>query len=135
MRLPRSPPRTGAPLPRPGKLEGFLTMPKMTFIERDGTRREVDAPLGLSVLEIAHRHGVDIEGACEGSLACSTCHVIVDPKWYDLLQPPTEDEEDMLDLAFGLEETSRLGCQIVMTEELDGLVVRLPKATRNAQKG
>ncbi|QXM23668.1 ferredoxin family 2Fe-2S iron-sulfur cluster binding protein [Elioraea tepida] len=110
-------------------------MPKMTFIERDGTRREVDAPLGLSVLEIAHRHGVDIEGACEGSLACSTCHVIVDPKWYDLLQPPTEDEEDMLDLAFGLEETSRLGCQIVMTEELDGLVVRLPKATRNAQKG
>ena len=53
-------------------------MPKMTFIERDGTRREVDAPLGLSVLEIAHKHGVDIEGACEGSLACSTCHVIVD---------------------------------------------------------
>lgn len=110
-------------------------MPKMTFIERDGTRREVEAPLGLSVLEIAHRHGVDIEGACEGSLACSTCHVIVDQKWFDLLQPPTEDEEDMLDLAFGLEETSRLGCQIVMTEELDGLTVKLPKATRNAQKG
>jgi 2Fe-2S ferredoxin len=109
-------------------------MPKMTFIERDGTRREVDAPLGLSVLEIAHRHGVDIEGACEGSLACSTCHVIVDPKYFELLQSPTEDEEDMLDLAFGLEETSRLGCQIVMTEELDGLVVRLPKATRNAMK-
>jgi 2Fe-2S ferredoxin len=109
-------------------------MPKMTFIERDGTRREVDAPLGLSVLEIAHRHGVDIEGACEGSLACSTCHVIVDPKYFELLQAPTEDEEDMLDLAFGLEETSRLGCQIVMTEELDGLVVRLPKATRNAMK-
>jgi 2Fe-2S ferredoxin len=109
-------------------------MPKMTFIERDGTRREVDAPLGLSVLEIAHRHGVDIEGACEGSLACSTCHVIVDPKYFELLQPPTEDEEDMLDLAFALEETSRLGCQIVMTEELDGLVVRLPKATRNAMK-
>ena len=108
-------------------------MPKMTFIERDGTRREVDAPLGLSVLEIAHRHGVDIEGACEGSLACSTCHVIVDQKWFDLLQSPTEDEEDMLDLAFGLEETSRLGCQIVMTEELDGLTVKLPKATRNAQ--
>jgi 2Fe-2S ferredoxin len=109
-------------------------MPKMTFIERDGTHREVDAPLGLSVLEIAHRHGVDIEGACEGSLACSTCHVIVDPTYFELLQTPTEDEEDMLDLAFGLEETSRLGCQIVMTEELDGLVVRLPKATRNAMK-
>ena len=111
-----------------------LPMPKMVFIERDGTRREVDAPLGLSVLEIAHRHGIDIEGACEGSLACSTCHVIVEKKWFDMLEPPTEDEEDMLDLAFGLEETSRLGCQIVMTEELDGLTVRLPKATRNAMK-
>ncbi len=103
----------------------------MVFIERDGTRREVEAPLGLSVLEIAHRHGVDIEGACEGSLACSTCHVIVDPGWFRQLETPTEDEEDMLDLAFGLEETSRLGCQIVMTEALDGLVVRLPSGSRN----
>jgi 2Fe-2S ferredoxin len=108
-------------------------MPKMVFIERDGTRREVDAPLGLSVLEIAHRHDIDVEGACEGSLACSTCHVIVDKAWSGKLTDPTEDEEDMLDLAFGLEETSRLGCQIVMTDELDGLVVKLPAATRNAQ--
>ena len=106
-------------------------MPKMTFIERDGTRREVDAPLGLSVLEIAHRHGIDIEGACEGSLACSTCHVIVDAAWFGKLSSPTEDEEDMLDLAFGLEKTSRLGCQIVMTGTLDGLTVRLPASTRN----
>ena len=106
-------------------------MPKMTFIERDGTRREVDAPLGLSVLEIAHKHDVDIEGACEGSLACSTCHVIVDPEDYERLTDATEDEEDMLDLAFGLTHTSRLGCQIRMTEALDGLVVRLPAATRN----
>ena len=109
-------------------------MPKMIFIERDGSRREVDAPLGLSVLEIAHRHKVDIEGACEGSLACSTCHVIVDSEWFDLLKEATEDEEDMLDLAFGLTQTSRLGCQIIMTEELDGLTVRLPSATRNMMK-
>ena len=115
-------------------LIGFL-MPKMTFIERDGRAREVDAPLGLSVLEIAHRNKIDIEGACEGSLACSTCHVIVDPDWYDLLKEATEDEEDMLDLAFGLEKTSRLGCQIVMTNELDGLVVRLPASTRNLLLG
>jgi len=106
-------------------------MPKMIFIERDGTPREVDAPLGLSVLEIAHRNKIDIEGACEGSLACSTCHVIIDPEWYDLLKEATEDEEDMLDLAFGLTATSRLGCQIIMTEELDGLTVRLPSSTRN----
>jgi len=110
-------------------------MPKMTFIERNGNRREVEAPLGLSVLEIAHKHGVDIEGACEGSLACSTCHVIVDPTWFRRLATPTEDEEDMLDLAFGLEKTSRLGCQIVMTNELDGLVVRLPASTRNMLLG
>ena len=110
-------------------------MPKMTFIERDGTRREVDAPLGLSVLEIAHKHGVDIEGACEGSLACSTCHVIVDQEWYELLKEASEDEEDMLDLAFGLTQTSRLGCQIIMTEELDGLTVKLPQATRNLMNG
>jgi 2Fe-2S ferredoxin len=110
-------------------------MPKMIFIERDGTRREVDAPVGLSVLEIAHKHGVDIEGACEGSLACSTCHVIVEGDWFAKLGTPTEDEEDMLDLAFGLEKTSRLGCQIVMSEGLDGLVVRLPAGSRNLLNG
>lgn len=110
-------------------------MPKMTFVERDGTHREVDAPLGLSVLEIAHKHDVDIEGACEGSLACSTCHVVVDSGWFRKLATPTEDEEDMLDLAFGLTETSRLGCQIVMTPELDGLVVKLPAGTRNMLNG
>lgn len=107
-------------------------MPKMTFIETDGTRREVDAPLGLSVLEVAHKHSVDIEGACEGSLACSTCHVIVEPEWFELLPDASEDEEDMLDLAFGLSKTSRLGCQLIMTEELDGLTVRLPAGARNA---
>jgi len=106
-------------------------MPKVIFIERDGTRREVDAPLGLSVLEVAHRHDIDIEGACEGALACSTCHVIVDPEWYELLKEASEDEDDMLDLAFNLTQTSRLGCQIVITEELDGLTVRLPAAMRN----
>ena len=106
-------------------------MPKMVFIERDGTHKEVDAPVGLSVLEIAHRNDVDIEGACEGSLACSTCHVIVDTAWFDKLPESSDDEEDMLDLAFGLTRTSRLGCQLVMTEALDGLVVALPGETRN----
>ena len=106
-------------------------MAKMTFILKDGSRKEVEAPLGLSVLEIAHRNHIDIEGACEGSLACSTCHVIVDPEWYELLKEASEDEEDMLDLAFGLTHTSRLGCQIRMSDALDGLVVKLPAATRN----
>ncbi len=105
-------------------------MPKMTFIERNGAPREVEAPLGLSVLEVAHKHGVDIEGACEGSLACSTCHVIVAPEWFGKLKKASEDEEDMLDVAFGLQKTSRLGCQIVMTEALDGLTVTLPPSKK-----
>ena len=108
-------------------------MPKITFIDTEGTRREVDAPVGLSVLEIAHKNDIDLEGACEGSLACSTCHVIVEPEWYDLLADASEDEEDMLDLAFGLTKTSRLGCQIIMSEELDGLTLKLPAGTRNMQ--
>ncbi len=102
-------------------------MPRMVSVAQDGTRSEVEAPIGLSVLEIAHKHDIDLEGACEGSLACATCHVVVDPAWADRLATPTEDEEDMLDLAFGLQKTSRLGCQIVITEALDGLVVNLPK--------
>lgn len=106
-------------------------MPKMTFIQPDGTRLEVEAPEGLSVLEIAHRNKVELEGACEGSLACSTCHIVVAPEWYDKVDPASEDEEDMLDLAFGLTSTSRLGCQIIMKQDLDGLVVTLPAATRN----
>ncbi|MEI6188121.1 MAG: ferredoxin family 2Fe-2S iron-sulfur cluster binding protein [Alphaproteobacteria bacterium] len=106
-------------------------MPKIIFTLSDGSEKEVDAPVGLSVLEIAHQNDVDLEGACEGSLACSTCHVIIDPEYYDMLKEATEDEEDMLDLAFGLTHTSRLGCQIIMSEELNGLKVRLPSATRN----
>ena len=110
-------------------------MPRMIFVDKDGSERVVDAPLGLSVLEIAHRNKIDLEGACEGSLACSTCHVIVDEAFFDRLEEPSEDEEDMLDLAFGLTHTSRLGCQIVITEALDGLRVTLPQATRNMMVG
>ena len=110
-------------------------MPKVTFVFQDGNRLEIEAPTGLSLLEIAHKNKIDLEGACEGSLACSTCHVIVDPEDYERLAEPTEDEEDMLDLAFGLTHTSRLGCQIILTEELDGLTVLLPPATRNVMLG
>lgn len=106
-------------------------MPKIIFVTQDNKEITVDAPIGLSVLEVAHQNNIDLEGACEGSLACATCHVIVDPEWFPKLEDPVEAEEDMLDLAFHLTETSRLGCQIIVTEELDGLRVRLPSATRN----
>ncbi len=106
-------------------------MPRLIFIERDGKRREVVAPVGKSVMEAARDSDVDIEGACEGALACATCHVLVEPDWFQRLSPAKDDEKDMLDLAFGVTRTSRLGCQIVMTDALDGLTVRLPKVVRN----
>ena len=106
-------------------------MPKMTFILKDGSRKEVDAPSGLSVMEIAQKHKIDeIEGACGGSLSCATCHAYIHPDWYDKTLPEdgeiSEDEEDMLDLAFDLRKTSRLCCQIRMDEEFDGLEVAVP---------
>lgn len=110
-------------------------MPKMTFVHLDGSEQQVEAPSGISVLEAARLFDVPIEGACEGSLACSTCHVVVDAAYIDLLPEATEDEEDMLDLAFGLTATSRLGCQIILSDELDGLKVAVPSASRNAQVG
>ena len=106
-------------------------MPSMTFIIPDSSKVKVEAPMGLSVLEIARANDIDIEGACEGSLACSTCHVIIAPEFFECLPPATEGEEDMLDLAFGVMPTSRLGCQIIVSKELDGLVVTLPAETYN----
>jgi 2Fe-2S ferredoxin len=106
-------------------------MPKVTFIEKDGNPLEVEAPKGLSVMEVSHKHGVDIEGACGGCLSCATCHVVVRPDWFEKLEEKSEEEEDMLDLAYDLEHTSRLSCQILMSEDLDGLVVALPGAEKD----
>ena len=101
------------------------------FIEPNGTEREVEAPLGKSLLDIAQTNNIQIEGACEGSLACSTCHVILNEDWFDRIKPIKEEESDMLDLAYGLTRYSRLCCQILMSEDLDGLVVSLPLETHN----
>lgn len=108
-------------------------MPKITFVYPEGKEKTIDAPVGLSILEIAHTNEIPLEGACEGSLACSTCHVIVDDVWFNRLETASEAEEDMLDMAFGLTKTSRLGCQIIMTEALDGLKVYLPDETRHVR--
>ena len=104
------------------------SMPRITFITPAGGRQEIEAPSGLSVMEIARMHDLGVEGACEGSIACATCHVIVDAAFADRLEEASAEEEDMLDLAVGVQPTSRLGCQIVLTEELDGLTVRLPES-------
>ncbi|GFZ52127.1 Adrenodoxin homolog [Saitozyma sp. JCM 24511] len=93
--------------------------------------KTVEGNEGDDLLILAHEYDIDLEGACDRSVACSTCHVIIDPKHYDMLPEPDDEENDMLDLAFGLEDTSRLGCQVKLTKELDGMVATLPAATRN----
>lgn len=103
----------------------------VTFIHPDGKEQSVETEAGATVLQLAHELGLDMEGACEGNMACSTCHVIIDEADFDKLPEASEEEEEMLDLALGLTATSRLGCQVLITEDLDGLRLRLPQATRN----
>jgi ferredoxin len=103
----------------------------VTFLQPDETKKTVQARVGETLLQTAHRNDIDLEGACEGVCACSTCHLILSQDLYDSLPEPSEDEEDMLDMAFGLQETSRLGCQITVSQEMEGVVLEMPKATRN----
>ncbi|XP_068659909.1 uncharacterized protein [Aristolochia californica] len=104
----------------------------VTFVDKDYEEKHIKVPFGMSMLEAAHENDIELEGACEGSLACSTCHVIVtDVDYYNRLPDPTDEENDMLDLAFGLTETSRLGCQVIAKPEIDGIRLALPSATRN----
>ncbi|CAH0493650.1 unnamed protein product [Peronospora farinosa] len=103
----------------------------LKFKQRDDSIKEVEAKTGMSLLEVAHANDVDLEGACESSMACSTCHVILEDSVFEKLEEACEDEEDMLDMAFGLTDTSRLGCQVIVNESFEGTTVTLPKATRN----
>ncbi|KNA14926.1 hypothetical protein SOVF_102860 [Spinacia oleracea] len=104
----------------------------VTFVETDGTQKHSKVPVGTNMLEAALSNDIELEGACEGSCACSTCHLIVaDVDYYNRLPDPTDEENDMLDLAFGLTGTSRLGCQIEAKPEIDGIRFALPGATRN----
>ena len=108
-------------------------MVKVTFIAADGTQVEAEGEEGTSLLEAGQAANMPLEGTCEGQMACSTCHVVVDPAWFGKLKDASDDEEDMLDLAAAVERTSRLSCQILLTQELEGLVVRIPKESRDAQ--
>ncbi|XP_035516891.1 ferredoxin-2, mitochondrial [Morone saxatilis] len=103
----------------------------VVYIDRSGQRIPIKAKVGDNVLYLAHKHGIDLEGACEASLACSTCQVYVSDAHFNKLPEPEEREDDMLDMAPMLQENSRLGCQIVLTPELDGIELTLPKVTRN----
>ena len=102
-------------------------MPKITFIEHDGTMHTVEAELGSTVMETALKNDIGgIVAECGGGCTCATCLVHVDEKWFAVVGPPSEEENQMLDTAFEVTETSRLSCQIKVTEALDGLIVRTP---------
>jgi ferredoxin len=107
---------------------------RVTFIHADGRgRTDAEANPGDILLDVAQAHLMPLEGTCEGQMACSTCHVIVGREDFERLPPASEEEEDMLDLAAGARRTSRLSCQIVLTEDMDGLTVHIPAESRNMQ--
>ncbi len=108
-------------------------MVRVSFITAEGGRIPAQGEAGARLLEVAQAAGMPLEGTCEGQMACSTCHVIVAPEWFDLLPPASADEEDMLDLAADVARTSRLSCQIALTEALDGIEVRIPGEARDMQ--
>lgn len=109
-------------------------MIRVRFVSADGREtRDVEAREGERLLEVAQHDGQPLEGTCEGQMACSTCHVLIAAEDFARLPRASEDEEDMLDLAIGAGRTSRLACQIVLSEALDGLTVRMPPAHRDMQ--
>jgi ferredoxin len=106
---------------------------RVNFVTRSGETVSTDAAEGDRLLDVAQAVGMPLEGTCEGQMACSTCHVIVAPEWFAKLDKASEDEEDMLDLAAGACRTSRLSCQIVLSEALDGLKVSIPADSHDMQ--
>lgn len=107
---------------------------RVTFVTAQGGRVEAEAAAGDCLLAVGQNADLPLEGTCEGQMACSTCHVIVAPDWFGKLPRASEDEEDMLDLAVGVTRTSRLACQIVLSEALDGLEVRIPGESHDMQR-
>jgi ferredoxin len=107
---------------------------KVQFITPSGARIDAQGKAGVRLLEVAQGAGMPLEGTCEGQMACSTCHVVVSPDWFDRLPPASADEEDMLDLAAGVARTSRLACQITLSAAMDGLVVKIPGESRDMQR-
>lgn len=103
----------------------------VTYVDKDGNKKQVQGKVGDNLMYLAHRHEIEMEGACEASLACTTCHCYVQGEYLSKLPAPEEKEDDLLDLAPFLKDNSRLGCQIILNKELDGIEVHLPKATRN----
>ena len=107
----------------------------MTFkyVDADGDEEVVTAEEGDTLLDIAHDNDIELEGACGGEMACSTCHIILQEDIFDSLPEAEEEEEDMLDLALGLTDTSRLGCQVCIDKSMENMVVTIPAESNNMQ--
>ena len=102
-------------------------MPKITYISHEGKRNTIEVDIGLSVMEGAVQNSVEgIDADCGGSMACATCHVYVPENWFNKIEKPTDAEKDMIDMAYEPKKNSRLSCQIIVTNELDGLEVTTP---------
>ncbi len=100
-----------------------------SFVKHTGELiKQVEAPVGMSILDVAHKFGIDIEGACGGQCACATCHVMLPEELYSKYPPVSDEESDMLDLAADVSDTSRLGCQVRITEDFDQVEIKLPKS-------
>ncbi len=108
-------------------------MVRVTFVTPQGEKIAAEGDVGTRLLELGQARGMPLEGTCEGQMACSTCHVVIDPDWFGKLPAAIDDEEDMLDLAAGVTRTSRLSCQIELTDAIDGLVVHIPAEARDMQ--
>ena len=120
-------------MPQPRRRESDLV--KVVFVTAEGDKVEADAVAGSSLLTVAQGAGMPLEGTCEGQMACSTCHVILPDAWFGKVPAAVADEEDMLDLAAGVTRTSRLSCQIELTDALDGIEVHIPPEARDMQIG
>lgn len=107
---------------------------KVGFTTARGEQVEAEGAPGDNLLRLGQAVGMPLEGTCEGQMACSTCHVLIAAEWFDRLPPASEEEEDMLDLAAGARRTSRLACQIVLSEELDGLAVTIPAEAHDMRR-
>jgi ferredoxin len=107
---------------------------RVRFIDPNGKVTEAEAQAGDNLLDVGQALGMPLEGTCEGQMACSTCHVVVDAEWFDKLPSAAEEEEDMLDFAAGVRRTSRLSCQITLTEEMDGLTVTVPADSHDMRR-
>ena len=107
---------------------------KLTFRRANDAVQEVEGAVGDTMLRAAQAAGLPLEGTCEGQMACSTCHVVINPEWFDRLEAASEEEEDMLDLAAGVRRTSRLSCQIVLDKVMEGLTASIPEESHDARR-